>query len=208
MVAAPRAPLFARANGVATRGEVFATTVLPLGDDAEQTGGKRARVALPGGRYGWLERSAFVARPASDPFPARGVPAALELARELLGAPYLWGGVTAQGIDCSGFAQLACREGGAPIPRDADQQYHALPYVVDRDSVRAGDLVYFASRGRITHVGIALDNVWLLHANDFTHSVVISSLDPSNSDYSALLAGMYAGARRPFVGASDARAQK
>ena len=209
VIAVPSATLYARATGVAARGEVFATTILPLAHDLDDPGApptSRTRVALPGGRYAWLAPGMFDERPASEPFPARGVAAALELARDLLGTPYLWGGVTARGIDCSGLTQLACREGGVTIPRDADEQYAALPYVVDRGGVRAGDLLYFAGRGRITHVGLALDNMLLLHANGYTHSVAITSLDPADGGYSADLAGWYAGARRPFLDAPEAGA--
>ena len=204
VIAVPRAPLYARASGPETLGEVYATTVLPLTVAGRRPGMGRVRVALPGGRAGWLASGDFTERPASAPFPPRGVTAALTLARRLLGTPYLWGGVTALGIDCSGLSQLACREGGAIIPRDADQQYAALPFVVDRASVRAGDLVYFASGGAITHVGIALDNMTLLHARGAGQGVIITSLDPAEGARSASLAGAYAGARRPFPDAPAA----
>ena len=198
VVATPRAPLYARATGATTLGEVYATSVLPLTISGQRPDSGRARVALPAGRHGWLAREDFTERPASEPFPRLGVEAALALARSLLRTPYLWGGVTARGIDCSGLSQLICRVGGAIIPRDADQQYAALPWVVERASVRAGDLVYFASGGAITHVGIALDNMTLLHASGSGAHVIITSLDPAEGGYSAKLAGMYAGARRPF----------
>jgi gamma-D-glutamyl-L-lysine dipeptidyl-peptidase len=208
VITTPRAPLYARATGLATHGEVYATTALPFADDPDEVDSPRARMALPGGRSGWLERGTFVARPADTPFPPQGVAAALRLAHALLDTPYLWGGVTALGIDCSGLTQLACQAAGAIIPRDADQQYAALPYVVDRASVRAGDLLYFASRGHITHTGLALDNMTLLHANGYTRSVAITSLDPAHDAYSADLAGWYAGARRPFPDAPQAEAAR
>ncbi|HEU0028309.1 MAG TPA: SH3 domain-containing C40 family peptidase [Ktedonobacterales bacterium] len=203
VVATPRAPLYTRASGATTLGEVYATSILSLTASGQRPESDRARVALPGGRHGWLTREDFTERPASEPFPRLGVEAALALAHRLLGTPYHWGGVTACGIDCSGLSQLACRAGGALIPRDADQQYAALPFTVDRASVRAGDLVYFASGGAITHVGIALDNMTLLHASGSGARVIITSLDPAEGGYSAKLADMYAGARRPFPDAPD-----
>lgn len=198
VVTAIRAPLYATARGTETVSEVFATSLLPITVAGQRAESGRVRVALPGKRIAWIAASAVEQRPSDDPFPQRGVDAAVALARRLLGVPYLWGGVSALGIDCSGLAQLACRDGGRIIPRDADQQYAALTYIVERADVRFGDLVFFANSGGITHVGIALDNMTLLHASGSGESVIITSLDPAEGGYSARLAGMYAGARRPF----------
>lgn len=198
VVTATRTPLYSSARGAASDGEAFATSLLPITAAGQRPQSGRARVALPGGRIAWVEADAVEERPAADPFPLRGPDASVALARRLLDVPYLWGGVSAIGIDCSGLSQLACRAGGAIIPRDADQQYEAMPYVVDRASVHFGDLVFFADGGAITHVGIALDNMTLLHASGSGSSVIITSLDPAEGGYSARLAGMYAGARRAF----------
>lgn len=198
VVTAPRTPLYVAAHGDASEGEAFATSALPMTPAGQRPASGRVRVALPGGRAAWLASDAVDQRPAETPYPLRGAETAVELARQLLGTPYLWGGVSVEGIDCSGLAQLAYRAGGKIIPRDADQQYDEMPHVVDRASVRFGDLVFFAGDGRVTHVGIALDNMTLLHASGAGESVIITSLDPADGDYSARLAGMYAGARRAF----------
>ena len=195
--------LYASWRGDASEDEVFATSILPITRAGQRPASQRVRVALPGGRAAWVDANAIERRPANEPFPPRGPETAMALARQLLGVPYLWGGVSQRGIDCSGLAQLACRAAGVIIPRDADQQYDSMPFKVDRASVRLGDLVFFASHGAITHVGIALDNMTLLHASGSGESVIITSLDPAEGGYPARLAGMYAGARRPFT-AQDA----
>ncbi len=198
VVTATHTPLYTAARGETSAGEVFATGLLLITAAGQRPASGRVRVALPGGRVAWVAADAVEQRPVDDPYPLRGPETAVALAKQLLDVPYHWGGVTQRGIDCSGLAQLACRAGGAIIPRDADQQYEGMPFVVDRASVRLGDLIFFADRGAITHVGIALDNMTLLHASGFGESVIITSLDPAAGGYSARLAGMYAGARRAF----------
>lgn len=88
-------------------------------------------------------------------------------ARRLLGAPYLWGGRSAFGLDCSALVQLVLAAAGIACPRDSDQQKAALPSQTDGPP-RRGDIVFFPG-----HVGIMVDNARLLHANASHMAVTI-----------------------------------
>jgi cell wall-associated NlpC family hydrolase len=78
-----------------------------------------------------------------------------------LGAPYLWGGTTVEGLDCSGFSQLVYRLNGVALDRDADQQ--AMEGRPVQDPPRAGDLLFFGDE-RVTHVAIAAAEREFIHA--------------------------------------------
>ena len=90
----------------------------------------------------------------------------LEFAQKLLGAPYLWGGRTAFGIDCSGFVQLCARAAGKKLPRDASEQVKEGELVYFLPEIQPGDLAFFGNEdGRIIHVGMMLDTERILHAS-------------------------------------------
>ncbi len=83
-----------------------------------------------------------------------------------LNSPYLWGGKSPAGIDCSGFTQIIFKLMGIKLPRDAYQQAEKGALVHFAEEIVPGDLLFFDNEeGRITHVGIALNNQNIIHAS-------------------------------------------
>ena len=83
-----------------------------------------------------------------------------------LNAPYLWGGKTPLGIDCSGFTQMIYRLNGKEIPRDANQQSEIGTTLSFIEESKEGDLAFFDnSEGKIIHVGIILEKNFIIHAS-------------------------------------------
>lgn len=99
----------------------------------------------------------------------------VEVAERFLGTPYLWGGRTRLGLDCSGLVQLALEAAGQSCPRDSDMQQAALGtevlVPVDLEGLDRGDLVFWPG-----HVGIMTDSAMLLHANAHHMSVAAEPL--------------------------------
>lgn len=111
-------------------------------------------------------------------------------ARKFLGVPYLWGGVSPLGFDCSGFVQILLAGFGIVLPRDTCQQID-VGKKVERDRIRTGDLLFFDR-----HVGLAMGSSRILHASRGGGGVRINSLDRSDPAYRADLDKSFQMARR------------
>lgn len=130
-----------------------------------------ARLTVTGQSGAWAETpDGFVPlshlapldEPAEDP---------VAVAESLIGAPYLWGGNSVAGVDCSGLVQLAFHAAGRPCPADSDLQQRIGSEIPDTAPLKRGDLLFWKG-----HVALVADPGRILHANGYTMSVAFERL--------------------------------
>lgn len=167
----------------------------------QQSGGYY-EVTYPDGRIGYILTDE--ARPFSDWQQELQVSKAslVQTAKSMLGAPYLWGGTSTKGVDCSGFTKTIYYMNGMILPRDASQQVFAGTQVDTQknfEKLEVGDLLFFGRPAtdnrsqRVVHVGMWIGDNQFIHSSGRVH---ISSVDSTAENYDSYNVGRYLEARR------------
>jgi cell wall-associated NlpC family hydrolase len=149
------------------------------------------KVLLPGGRKALVAKEQAtiynVWRNSRQPLPRNIIASA----RTMMGVPYLWGGTSFKGVDCSGFTKTVYFMNGLVLPRDASQQVQLGDDIDTKNglqNLQAGDLLFFGSPAKnnkpeqVVHVGIWIGNGEFIHAAGM---VQVASLDPAAANYDA-----------------------
>ena len=131
-------------------------------------------VTLPDGEKGWT--STLLGRMTEQPTRK----SIIRLARSFMGVPYLWGGKSPHGFDCSGYIQTIYKTFNIELPRDAHQQAdHFKESTITMEQAKQADLHFFKSRGKITHVALAEGNGYFLHAQGWVKEESFDSRAPN-----------------------------
>jgi len=123
--------------------------------------------AMKNGKAQWRKNMVHYKGKTWDPHtPARDAKSIRQLTYKFLNIPYLWGGKSVFGLDCSGYVQTVYKFLGIPVMRDAYQQAAQGESIGFLEETRTGDLAFFDNEeGRITHVGILLNAHEIIHAS-------------------------------------------
>ena len=143
-----------------------------------------SKVILPDNRIGFVRSKYLSLEPISQKSPEVLRKDLIFTARSMMGLPYLWGGNSSKGNDCSGFTQTVFKTNGIELPRDSRQQALLGQEIIADEffsNILPGDLFFFGSKERITHVGISLGGANFI---DQGGMVQISSLDSTAKNFS------------------------
>ena len=135
-----------------------------------EAGGRWFQVRLPDDRTAWVQAGDVTSAPRHD----MSVAELIDWSKRFVGLPYLWGGTSTYGYDCSGFMQMLCRRRGFSLPRDAQPQAEWSGVApVEKSELRPGDLLYFGSSPKhITHTGMYVGNGLFINATAHQHPMV------------------------------------
>lgn len=145
--------------------------------DVAELAGAWARIVTVYGYDGWIRREAL--EDADGELPPASEQTALQAAYTFLGAPYLWGGLTAAGIDCSGLVHMAYRLSGRLVPRDAWQQEEAGRRVA-QSTAAPGDLITYGTGERADHIAFWAGETRILHATGRNSLGVVEEPEPED----------------------------
>ncbi|HOP06789.1 MAG TPA: C40 family peptidase [candidate division Zixibacteria bacterium] len=155
-----------------TRGQIIPPFFLYFGTRLKTEPLKSAfvKVRMPDSSHFYIKKTTIRPLDFEIPVPVNGMSVIAE-ARRFLGVPYLWGGVSPAGFDCSGFVRTVYSSLGIYLPRDTKDQIKAGSRI-ELDKLKAGDLLFFKR-----HVAIALDEKNFIHSSRGGGGVRINSLD-------------------------------
>ncbi|KML44173.1 C40 family peptidase [Cytobacillus firmus] len=148
-------------------------TVLPV----LKEGAEWIQVQTPGGE-GFLKSADVKVFESIDAIRKGSGRDIIDAGEQFIGLPYLWGGMSSYGYDCSGFSYSMCKANGVIIPRDAHDQAEAGK-PVELDAIEPGDLLFFAyeeGKGKLHHVGIYYGDGKLLHSPNTGKSIEVIDL--------------------------------
>lgn len=143
---------------------------------------KWSRVLLASGKEGYIKNS-IVKKRKKLRFTNRE--ALLKTAKSMMGIPYLWGGNSSKGSDCSGYTQTVFNSHGIQLPRDAYQIASVGSKVEPKEdfsNILPGDLIFFGAKERVTHVAISLGGAEFIHQAGDVH---INSFDENHPRFNA-----------------------
>lgn len=173
------------------RGEETGPILVPMGSRVKvvSPGTVRHVVELPGGETGKVAAGALAEIAAGG----LGVSALPWIFEQVKGSPYVWGGKSTFGFDCSGLVQFVFGLTGIELPRDSGDQAKRGRLVSDIDRLLPLDLVFFGAGKKVDHVALHLGDLDILHASGY---VRVESLKTSSSRFRGDLRGRYRFARR------------
>ena len=154
-----------------------------------------SEVILPDGRVGFIQKQDLELMTQNKDLSDQ-TSIVISIALSMKGVPYLWGGNSSKGNDCSGFTQTAFMASGIQLPRDARQQAKVGKPIID-DQLKEGDLLFFGTGDRITHVGISMGGDKFIHqGSKLEGKVDIHSLHPDSPLYNSYRKGTFLFAKR------------